>query len=161
MVLKRMKRRHSRADAVRFCEDVRRRRPDVVFGADLIAGFPTETDEMFSNSLSVVDDCGLTYLHVFPFSARKGTPAARMPQVARALVKERAARLREKGTNSLSRFLATQTGSELEVLMERDGIGRTRQFAEVHLPAAAPSGALVRARIDGHDGRRLTGEVVA
>ncbi|HEY7670123.1 MAG TPA: tRNA (N(6)-L-threonylcarbamoyladenosine(37)-C(2))-methylthiotransferase MtaB [Hyphomicrobium sp.] len=161
MVLKRMKRRHSRADAVRFCEDVRRRRPDVVFGADLIAGFPTETDEMFSNSLSVVDDCGLTYLHVFPFSARKGTPAARMPQVARALVKERAARLREKGTDSLSRFLATQTGSEVEVLMERDGIGRTRQFAEVHLPSAAPSGALVRARIDGHDGRRLTGEVVA
>jgi len=161
MVLKRMKRRHSRADAVRFCEDVRRLRPDVVFGADLIAGFPTETDEMFANSLSVVDACGLTYLHVFPYSARKGTPAARMPQVARALVKERAARLREEGARALSRFLAAQAGAEVEVLMERDGLGRTRQFAEVCVAAANPPGSLVRARIDGHDGRRLSGEVMA
>jgi len=161
MVLKRMKRRHSRADAVRFCQDVRRLRPDVVFGADLIAGFPTETDEMFANSLSVVDACGLTYLHVFPYSARKGTPAARMPQVARALVKERAARLREEGARALSRFLAAQAGAEVEVLMERDGLGRTRQFAEVCVAAANPPGSLVRARIDGHDGRRLSGEVMA
>jgi threonylcarbamoyladenosine tRNA methylthiotransferase MtaB len=161
MVLKRMKRRHSRADAVRFCEDVRRLRPDVVFGADLIAGFPTETEEMFANSLSVVDDCGLTYLHVFPFSVRKGTPAARMPQVARALVKERAARLREKGAQALTRFLAAQTGSEVEVLMEREGIGRTRQFAEVKVPDGNLPGSLVCARVAGHDGRRLCGEVVA
>jgi len=162
MVLKRMKRRHSRADAVRFCEDVRRLRPDVVFGADLIAGFPTETEEMFANSLSVVDDCDLTYLHVFPYSPRAGTPAERMPQIERSLVKERAARLREKGADALSRFLAAQSGSEVEVLMERDGIGRTRQFAEVCVNAAAdPPGSLVRARVAGHDGRRLSGEVVA
>jgi threonylcarbamoyladenosine tRNA methylthiotransferase MtaB len=161
MVLKRMKRRHSRTDAVRFCEKVRRLRPEVVFGADLIAGFPTESEEMFDNSLSVVDDCGLTYLHVFPFSARKGTPAARMPQVARPLVKERAARLRDKGAAVLARFLAGQAGSEVEVLMERDGVGRTRQFAEIRLPAAVPPGALLRARVNGHDGQRLSGEVVA
>ncbi len=161
MVLKRMKRRHSRADAVKFCADVRRLRPDVVFGADLIAGFPTETDKMFANSLSVIDDCGLTYLHVFPFSARSGTPAARMPQVARAVVKERAARLREKGADALGRFLAAQAGAEAEVLVERSGLGRTRQFAEICLPAADPPGSVVRARINGHDGRRLSGEVMA
>ena len=161
MVLKRMKRRHCRADAVRFCEDVRRLRPDVVFGADLIAGFPTETEEMFSSSLSVVDDCGLTFLHVFPYSARKGTSAARMPQVERSVVKKRAARLREKGGEALSRFLAAQAGSEVEVLMERDGIGRTRQFAEVCIDATDPPGSLLRARVAGHNGRRLSGEVVA
>ena len=101
MILKRMKRRHSRSDAVKFCEDVLRMRPDTVFGADLIAGFPTESDEMFANSLSVVDDCNLTYLHVFPFSPREGTPAARMPQIERAVVKDRAAQLREKGAATL------------------------------------------------------------
>jgi len=161
MVLKRMKRRHRRVDAVRFCEDVRRVRPDVVFGADLIAGFPTETEEMFASSLSLVEDCGLTYLHVFPFSPRSGTPAARMPQVARSLVKERAGRLREKGAEALSRFLAAQAGSEVEVLMESDSMGRTRQFAEIRLPSAVPPGALLRARVSGHDGRRLAGEVLA
>jgi threonylcarbamoyladenosine tRNA methylthiotransferase MtaB len=161
MVLTRMKRRHRRADAVRFCEDVRRVRPDVAFGADLIAGFPTETEEMFANSLSIVDDCDLTYLHVFPFSARKGTPAARMPQVSRAIVKERAASLRAKGAGALSRFLSAQAGSEVEVLIERDGVGRTRQFAEIRLPAAVAPGALLRARVSGHDGRRLSGEVLA
>jgi threonylcarbamoyladenosine tRNA methylthiotransferase MtaB len=161
MVLKRMKRRHSRADAERFCADVRRLRPDVVFGADLIAGFPTETDAMFANSLSAVDACGLTYLHVFPFSPRKGTPAARMPQLARPLVKERAARLRDKGAQALSGFLAAQAGSEVDLLMEQDGIGRTPQFAEVCVPRGVPVGSLVRARVAGHDGRRLMGEVVA
>jgi len=161
MVLKRMKRRHSRADAVKFCEDVRRLRRDVVFGADLIAGFPTETDAMFANSMSIVDECGLTYLHVFPFSARRGTPAARMPQVARAAVKERAARLRGKGAAALSRFLSAQSGSEVEVLMERDGLGRTRHFAEIRLSAPVPPGELLRARVNGHDGQRLSGEVVA
>jgi threonylcarbamoyladenosine tRNA methylthiotransferase MtaB len=161
MVLKRMKRRHSRADAIRFCNDVRRARPDVVFGADLIAGFPTETDEMFANSMSVVDECGLTYLHVFPYSARKGTPAARMPQVPRPVVKARAASLREKGAGALSRFLAGQAGRDVDVLMERAGVGRTRQFAEIRLPAEIAAGALVRARVNGHDGTRLSGEVLA
>jgi len=161
MVLKRMKRRHSRKDAVEFCETVRQLRPDIVFGADLIAGFPTETDDMFANSLSVVDDCGLTYLHVFPFSARKGTPAARMPQVARPLVKERAARLRRKGAEALSSYLDAQAGAEVEVLIERQGLGRTRQFTEIRLSAPVPDGAILRARVSGHDGQRLSGEVVA
>ena len=161
MVLKRMKRRHSRADAISFCEQVRRLRPDMVFGADLIAGFPTETKDMFGKSLSVVDACGLTYLHVFPFSPRQGTPAARMPQLPRAVVKERAARLREKGASVLSQFLTMQAGSDVEVLMEREGIGRTRQFAEMHLSASGQPGDIVRARVKGHDGRRLSGEVLA
>ena len=161
MVLKRMKRRHSRADAVQFCEKVRQLRSDVVFGADLIAGFPTETGEMFEGSMSIVDDCGLTYLHVFPFSARKGTPAARMPQVERALVKERAARLRRKGDEALSGYLAAQTGCEVEVLVEREALGRTRHFTEISLPIATRAGMLLNARVSGHDGHRLTGEVVA
>jgi threonylcarbamoyladenosine tRNA methylthiotransferase MtaB len=161
MVLKRMKRRHSRAEAERFCADVRRVRPDVVFGADLIAGFPTETEPMFANSLSVVDDCGLTYLHVFPFSIRPGTPAARMPQVERSIVKERAANLRAKGAAALSSFLGAQAGSEVELLAENGGVGRTRHFAEMRLPASVAPGALVRARVNGHDGQRLSGEVLA
>lgn len=161
MILKRMKRRHSRADAVKFCADVRRMRPDTVFGADIIAGFPTETDEMFENSLSVVDDCDLTYLHVFPFSPRQGTPAARMPQVARGVVKERAGRLRAKGSAALARFLDRQAGAEVEILIEQSGNGRTRQFAEVCLPVRIAAGAMVHARVSGHDGQRLCGEVVA
>jgi threonylcarbamoyladenosine tRNA methylthiotransferase MtaB len=160
MVLKRMKRRHRRADAVKFCRDVLRMRPDTVFGADLIAGFPTETDEMFSNSLSVVDDCNLTYLHVFPFSPREGTPAARMPQVERAVVKDRAAQLREKGAATLARFLDRHAGAEVELLVEKGGVGRTRQFAEMRVPATVPAGVLVRARVSGHDGQRLSGEVL-
>ncbi len=161
MVLKRMKRRHRRADAVKFCRDVLRMRPDTVFGADLIAGFPTETDTMFANSLSVVDDCNLTYLHVFPFSSREGTPAARMPQVERAVVKDRAAQLREKGAATLARFLDRHAGAEVELLVEKGGVGRTRQFAEMRVPATVPAGVLVRARVSGHDGQRLSGEVLA
>jgi threonylcarbamoyladenosine tRNA methylthiotransferase MtaB len=161
MILKRMKRRHLRADAVRFCDEVRRLRPDVVFGADLIAGFPTETEDMFANSLSVIDDCGLTYLHVLRYSAREGTPAARMPQVDGNVAKERAARLRQKGTRTLSQFLSAQAGRELEVLMEGGGVGRTRQFAEVRVDANYTPGTFVHARVAGHDGRRLSGEVLA
>ena len=162
MVLKRMKRRHSRADAVRFCEKVRRARPDVVLGADLIAGFPTETDAMFERTLGVVEDCGLTFLHVFPFSPRKGTPAARMPQIASPVVKERAARLRRRGDLALSQFLASRTGSTSQVLMERAGLGRTEQFAEIKIGGLdLPEGTLVEARVTGSDGRRLAGEVVA
>jgi threonylcarbamoyladenosine tRNA methylthiotransferase MtaB len=161
MVLKRMKRRHNRADAISFCKQVRRLRPDIAFGADLIAGFPTETEEMFANSLSIIDACELTYLHVFPFSSRDGTPAARMPQVPRGVVKKRAARLRDKGVGVLSHFLAKQTGSEVQVLMEREGIGRTQQFTEIHLPAVSLRSDIVHARVNGHDGRRLSGEVLA
>jgi threonylcarbamoyladenosine tRNA methylthiotransferase MtaB len=131
MILKRMKRRHARADTVRFCDAVRRLRPGVAFGADLIAGFPTETDAMFENSLKLIDDAGLSYLHVFPFSPRQGTPAARMPQIDRRVVKDRAARLRAKGADALAARLRALVGSEQDILMENGGIGRTPCFAPV------------------------------
>ncbi len=155
IILKRMKRRHSRAHAVRFCEQVRRLRPDVAFGADLIAGFPTETDEMFANSLRLIGDCRLTYLHVFPYSRRAGTPAARMPQVAGAKVKERAAQLRQKGRAALADYLTHQLGAETEVLVEREGRGRTPAFAEAEIDVAAPQAALVRCRVTASNGARL------
>lgn len=162
LILKRMKRRHSRADAIRFCEDVRRLRPGIVLGADLIAGFPTETEAMFQDTLSIVDACGLTFLHVFPFSPRKGTPAARMPQVVRAVAKERASRLRTAGEAALAKHLSAQRGAIADVLMESAGHGRTPHFTEINLPGAAlKEGSLVKARITGHDGRQLTGEVTA
>lgn len=163
MILKRMKRRHLRRDAVQFCDQVRRLRPDVVFGADLIAGFPTETEAMFENSLSVVDDCGLTFLHVFPYSRRIGTPAAKMPQVAGPAVKERAARLRHKGEAALASYLDSQIGMPLDVLMENGGIGRTPQFAEVDMTTAGapPAGAIVRVRALRYEQDRLIGEVAA
>ena len=133
LILKRMKRRHSRADAIAFCNTVRRLRPDVVFGADLIAGFPTETESMFQNSLDLVDECGLTHLHVFPFSPRPGTPAARMPQLPRDVVKERARRLRERGALALRRHLDGEVGATRRVLTESHDIGRTEQFTPVKL----------------------------
>jgi threonylcarbamoyladenosine tRNA methylthiotransferase MtaB len=155
MVLKRMKRRHLRADAIRFCDQVRRLRPDVVFGADIIAGFPTETEAMFARSLDIVDECGLTHLHVFPFSPRPGTPAARMPQVAREIVKERARRLREKGEAALRRHLDSEIGQTRDVLIETDAIGRTAQFTPVRVPEAVQAGSIVSLRIATHDGRHL------
>jgi threonylcarbamoyladenosine tRNA methylthiotransferase MtaB len=169
MILKRMKRRHLSADAVRFCQEARRLRPDIVFGADLIAGFPTETDEMFANSLAHVDDCGLTYLHVFPFSPRKGTPAARMPQVAKPAVKARAAQLRARGDAALTAYLDQQIGRETDILLERATMGRTPQFAEVELTANAaaidtPSstiGTFKRVRIIGRADHRLLGATIS
>ncbi len=155
LVLKRMKRRHSRADAIAFCDAVRRLRPDVIFGADIIAGFPTETDAMFARSLDLVDECGLTHLHVFPFSARPGTPAARMPQVAGDLVRERAGRLRRKGDAALLRHLEGEIGARRRVLAERGGIARTAQFTPVRLAAPVEPGRLLDVRIAGHDGRQL------
>lgn len=163
LILKRMRRRHSRADAISFCAEARRLRPDVVLGADLIAGFPTETDAMFEDTLSIVEACGLTYLHVFPFSARSGTPAARMPQVAGPMIKARAARLRQTGKDVLARYLATQTGREVEALAEGRGIGRTPQYAEVELQgtaAMAAPGTILRTRVTGVRPSRLIGEVV-
>jgi threonylcarbamoyladenosine tRNA methylthiotransferase MtaB len=162
MTLKRMKRRHSRADAIAFCERAKMLRPDVVFGADLIAGFPTETDEMFENSLKIVDECGLTYLHVFPFSPRRGTPAARMPQVPGNIVKERAAELRARGQAVLSSYLAAQQGCAVDVLLESDGMGRTPQFAEVDMRGGSvAAGEIVQAVITGVSSTRLIGEVRA
>lgn len=161
LTLKRMKRRHLRADAIAFCETARRLRPDIVFGADLIAGFPTETEAMFGQTLDIVDACGLTFLHVFPYSARPGTPAARMPQVARQTVKERAARLRTKGAEALRRYLDSQIGQQVEVLMEREHVGRTRQFAEVEVSAPQQPGRRVTVALHDHDGERLHGEALA
>jgi threonylcarbamoyladenosine tRNA methylthiotransferase MtaB len=155
LVLKRMKRRHLRADAVAFCERLRRLRPDIVFGADLIAGFPTESEKMFSRSLDLVDECDLTFLHVFPFSPRPLTPAARMPQVARIAIRERARRLREKGDVALRRHLGQQLGRTHRVLAETNEIGRTEQFTPVRLGGGIESGAIVEAAIVGHDGRHL------
>jgi threonylcarbamoyladenosine tRNA methylthiotransferase MtaB len=155
LILKRMKRRHSRGQAIAFCNELRRLRPDVVFGADIIAGFPTETEEMFQRSLDLVDACGLTQLHVFPFSPRPGTPAARMPQLDRGLIKERALRLRSTGEAALRAHLERQIGARLLVLTERGGIGRTEQFLPVRLAAKAEHGMMLDVTIAGHDGRQL------
>ena len=160
LVLKRMKRRHARADAVEFCRRARELRPGIAFGADLIAGFPTETDAMFENTLSLIEECDLTWLHVFPYSSRKGTPAAQMPQVPAALRKERAARLREAGEAAAARFLDRQAGAEATVLVERDDAGYSEHFAPVRLTAPAGEGTLVRARIRGRDNTHLIGEPV-
>ena len=160
MVLKRMKRRHLRDDSIRFCEDVRRLRPDIVFGADLIAGFPTETEAMFENSLRIVEECGLTHLHVFPFSPREGTPAARMPQVDRAVVKERAGRLRAAGDTAYRRHLDVLVGTRQRILVERDGIGRAEGFTLAALDAGRP-GDIVEAVVSGHDGERLIARPLA
>ena len=155
MILKRMKRRHSRDDAIRFCQDMRAARPDLVYGADIIAGFPTETDAMFDNTLAMIRDCGLTWLHVFPYSSRNGTPAARMPQVPGATIKARAAQLRALATALTRTHLQAQIGRDHRVLMESPRMGRTEQFTEVSFETDQPTGALVPARIAGHDTQRL------
>lgn len=155
MILKRMKRRHSRQDAIEFCDQVRRLRPDIVFGADIIAGFPTETDEMFSRSLDLVEECGLTFLHVFPYSPRPGTPAARMPQVAGGAIKARAKRLRAAGVAALRRRLQAEIGATREVLIESEGQGRTEHYLPVAI-AGERVGSVVPLRIAGNDGERLT-----
>ena len=155
MILKRMKRRHSRQDAIAFCDQVRRLRPDVVFGADIIAGFPTETEEMFSRSLDLVEACGLTFLHVFPYSPRPGTPAARMPQVAGPAIKERAKRLRAAGEAALRKRLQAEVGKTRQVLIESEAQGRTEHYLPVAI-AGERVGSLVSRKITGSDGERLT-----
>ena len=151
MILKRMKRRHNRQDIIDFCAKLRSLRPDVVFGADIIAGFPTETDEMFENTLSLVKETGLIYLHVFPYSARSGTPAAKMPQVAKAIRKARAALLREAGERNLQEYLESQIGVTTEILVEKGKIGKTPHFAPVELDAECEAGSIVKARVNGVD----------
>ena len=161
MILKRMKRRHNTSEAVDYCARLRELRPDMVFGADFIAGFPTESDEMFENTLRHVEDCGLTYLHVFPFSAREGTPAARMPQVNGAVIKQRARMLRAAGQRRLDVFLKSQQGRIVNVLMEREMIGRTEQFAEIRLARAAPAGEILEALVTGSsDDHMLLGNCI-
>ena len=155
MILKRMKRRHTRQEAIAFCDRVRRLRPDVAFGADIIAGFPTETEQMFSRSLDLVEECGLTFLHVFPYSPRPGTPAARMPQVAGAAIKERAKRLRAAGEAALRRRLQAEIGATREVLIESEGQGRTEHYLPVAI-ASGCVGSVASRKITGSDGERLT-----
>jgi threonylcarbamoyladenosine tRNA methylthiotransferase MtaB len=156
LILKRMKRRHLRDDAIRFAEDARRLRPEMTFGADIIAGFPTETEAHFENSLKLVEDCGLTFLHVFPFSPRPGTPAARMPQVKGPAIKERAARLRATGDTALQKHLAAQIGLSHRVLIENPRMGRTEQFTEVAFASDQPEGQILTATILGMAGQQLT-----
>ena len=156
LILKRMKRRHLRDDAIRFCETVRGLRPDIAFGADIIAGFPTETEEMFQRSIELVDACGLSSLHVFPYSARPGTPAAKMPPVPADQIKDRARRLREKGAEALSRHLDRLIGSEQEILVERGGIGRTPCFTPVRVGDGQIAGTVMTSvRIISHNHREL------
>jgi threonylcarbamoyladenosine tRNA methylthiotransferase MtaB len=154
LVLKRMKRRHSRNDAIDFCAQVRRLRPNIAFGADIIAGFPTETDEMFTRSEALVEECGLTFLHVFPYSPRPGTPAARMPQVAGPAIKERARRLRAMGEAALQRRLASEIGATREVLIESATAGRTEHFLPVAISGEMP-GRVQTLKIKGHDDARV------
>ncbi|WP_308917406.1 tRNA (N(6)-L-threonylcarbamoyladenosine(37)-C(2))-methylthiotransferase MtaB [Jannaschia sp. LMIT008] len=161
LILKRMKRRHGRDDAVRFCETARALRPDMTFGADIIAGFPTETDAHFADSLSLVEACGLTWLHVFPFSPREGTPAARMPQVDGRVAKDRAARLRAAGDAAVARHLAAQVGCAHPVLLEDPRMGRTPHFAPVRFDADQPVGRVVDARITSAGGTFLRAEACA
>ena len=155
LILKRMKRRHSRRDAIEFCAQVRRLRPDIALGADIIAGFPTETDEMFARSRDLVEECELTFLHVFPYSPRPGTPAARMPQVAGEAIKARARRLRAAGEVALHRRLVSETGATRQVLIESGSQGRTEHFLPVAISGEMP-GAVRTLKITGHDGGRLT-----
>lgn len=157
MILKRMKRRHAREDAIAFCADMRAARPDIVFGADIIAGFPTETEAMFANSLKLVEDCGLTWLHVFPYSPREGTPAARMPPVNGRIVKERAAQLRALGAARVADYLAAQAGRTAQVLIENPHMGRTQGFAEVGFDTPQPVGQIVSTELTGVRKNRLTG----
>ena len=155
LILKRMKRRHLRDDAIRFCEEARALRPGMTFGADIIAGFPTETEDMFRNSLKLVEDCHLTWLHVFPYSPRPGTPAARMPQVDGPTIKSRAARLRAAGDAAVRKHLDAQIGKARQVLMESPQMGRTEHFTEVAFETPQPEGALIPVRIESHDGSKL------
>jgi threonylcarbamoyladenosine tRNA methylthiotransferase MtaB len=158
LILKRMKRRHLRADAIALCQEARRLRPDLVFGADLIAGFPTEDEAAFENSLSMVEACGLSYLHVFPYSPRPGTPAARMPQVDPGLRKDRAARLRDVGARARARFFQRRIGTTADVLVEKPDFGHSEHFAPVAVVDGRPD-TIVRARITGATGDRLLGQV--
>jgi len=155
LILKRMKRRHSRADAIEFCAAVRRLRPDIALGADIIAGFPTETEEMFARSQALVEECDLTFLHVFPYSKRPGTPAARMPQVASEAIKARAKRLRATGEMALQKRLAAEIGMTREVLIESGKQGRTEHFLPVVISGETP-GAVRTLTMTGQDGARLT-----
>ncbi len=157
MILKRMKRRHTRAQAIELCERLRANRDDLVFGADLIAGFPTETEEMFENSLRLVEDCGLTFLHVFPYSSRPGTPAAKMPDLPGDLRKERAAKIRAVGDQAFNAYAQSRIGSRARVLIEKENEGLCEHYVRVRLDENAEPGSIVPVRLTGLDGETLLG----
>lgn len=161
MILKRMKRRHLRQDAINICQKLRTLRPDVTFGADIIAGFPTETDEMFENTKRIVDECDLSFLHVFPYSPREGTPAARMPQVKKDIIKERAARLREAGQRNLEKTLARFVNREVNLLLETETQGHSEHFLKVELSSPLLPGSLIKARVSGIKESSLQAMVVS
>jgi threonylcarbamoyladenosine tRNA methylthiotransferase MtaB len=161
MILKRMKRRHSRAQAIAFCAELRARRPEIAIGADLIAGFPTESEAMFENTLALIDDCGIAFAHVFPFSARIGTPAARMPRLDGCIVRDRARRLRLKGAEARARHLKVQVGRIKHVLAEKGSTGRSEDYALVTLDRDVTPGTVLRARVTGSDNSRLFATVSA
>ncbi|GGF72785.1 tRNA (N(6)-L-threonylcarbamoyladenosine(37)-C(2))-methylthiotransferase MtaB [Terasakiella brassicae] len=161
MILKRMKRRHTIADAIALCDKIRMLRPDAVFGADLIAGFPTETDEMFATTLETLDRCGITFAHVFPFSPREGTPAARMPQVPGAIRKQRAARIRALGEAALDDFMASRLNKTVSVLVEKNNAGHCEHYCPVQLTSAAEAGQIVSAKITGIQDGSLIGEIIS
>ena len=162
MILKRMKRRHTREDAIAFCREIKTKRPDMVFGADIIAGFPTETDEMFENSLKLVETCEIVWLHVFPFSPRPNTPAAKMPQLSGETIRERARLLREAGDKVRLNWLETQIGSTLKGLIEKPGQARSETFAMIDFSNEeednSPIGDIYNFEITGHDGSKLIGK---
>ncbi|MDA0652821.1 MAG: tRNA (N(6)-L-threonylcarbamoyladenosine(37)-C(2))-methylthiotransferase MtaB, partial [Proteobacteria bacterium] len=160
MILKRMKRRHNRADAVAICAEIRRLRPDAALGADLIAGFPTETDAMFGNTLALIDECGLTHLHVFPYSPREGTPAANMPQVPMGIRRERAAKLRAAGARQMAQLLANREDQTISVLVEKDRSGHCEHYLPVDIDHDAAPGSVVAARVQSQDGKRLMAAVL-
>ena len=160
MILKRMKRRHLRQDVIDVCNRARALRPDISFGADIIAGFPTETDEMFANTMKIVTECDLSFLHVFPYSEREGTPAAKMPPVPLQTRKDRAAALRALGETQMQKFRQAQIGRTAEAIIEKNGIGRTEHFAEVQLDRALEAGALAHISIRGIENNILVGEVL-
>jgi len=161
MILKRMKRRHNREDVIELCKKARRLRPDMVFGADIIAGFPTETEEMFQNTIDLVESCDLTFLHVFPYSPRPQTPAAKMPQVNPQIRKERAQRLRELGSLQLARFHESRKNATFQIIVEQGNIGRTQHFAEVTLDQECPVGAILTVQTTGIENNRLIGKIAA
>jgi threonylcarbamoyladenosine tRNA methylthiotransferase MtaB len=160
LILKRMKRRHSRGDAIAVAKRARALRPEVALGADVIAGFPTETEEMFRHTLDLIGECGLAFVHVFPYSVRPGTPAARMPQLPGAVIKERAARLRAAGEVAFAAELSIRIGTETDVLIERPGLGRAAFYAPVSFTGSGDAGSVRRMRLVGTSGRNLIGAAV-
>ena len=160
MILKRMKRRHSRQEAITFCQTIRQRRPEIVFGADMIAGFPTETEDMFENSRRLIEECNLIWLHVFPYSSRPYTPAAKMPQIPQHIIHQRAKLLRQTGENVRKKWLDAQIGRKVSVLMEKPHLGRTETFAHIYCTSEDPPHTIITAHVTGHDGKSLKGKII-